>query len=70
MSAAPRIEQTTPFARHRLRFQPRNANVTSGQDDLGPYLEFRFELDAGCYATTLLAEITKDRTAVSSEPEE
>ncbi|MCU0917187.1 MAG: tRNA pseudouridine(13) synthase TruD [Planctomycetes bacterium] len=56
--------------RRPLRFQPRNASVTSGTDDLGPYLEFRFELDAGCYATTLLAEITKDRTAASPEPEE
>jgi tRNA pseudouridine13 synthase len=56
--------------RRPLRFQPRNASVTSGQDDLGPYLEFRFELDAGCYATTLLTEITKDRAGASSEPEE
>lgn len=56
--------------RRPLRFQPRNASVTSGQDDLGPYLEFRFELDAGCYATTLLTEITKDRAAAASEAEE
>jgi tRNA pseudouridine13 synthase len=56
--------------RRPLRFQPRNAGTTSGKDDFGPYLEFRFELDAGCYATTLLAEITKDRTAAASEPEE
>jgi tRNA pseudouridine13 synthase len=55
--------------RRPLRFQPRNASVTSGQDELGPHLEFRFELDAGCYATTLLAEITKDRSA-AAEPEE
>lgn len=56
--------------RRPLRFQPRNAAMTSGTDDLGPYLEFRFELDAGCYATALLAEITKDRTATAAEPEE
>jgi tRNA pseudouridine13 synthase len=56
--------------RRPLRFQPRDTSVTSGQDDLGPYLEFRFELDAGCYATTLIAEITKDRSAAASEPEE
>jgi tRNA pseudouridine13 synthase len=56
--------------RRPLRFQPRHAALTSGTDDLGPYLEFRFELDAGCYATALLAEITKDRSATASEPEE
>ena len=56
--------------RRPLRFQPRNAGMTSGKDDFGPYLEFRFELDAGCYATTLIAEITKDRIAVAAEPEE
>ena len=56
--------------RRPLRFQPRNAGMTSGKDDFGPYLEFRFELDSGCYATTLIAEITKDRIAVAAEPEE
>jgi tRNA pseudouridine13 synthase len=55
--------------RRPLRFQPRNAALMSGTDDLGPYLELRFELDAGCYATALLAEITKDRTATAAEPE-
>jgi len=54
--------------RRPLRFQPRNASMTSGKDDWGEYLEFRFELDSGCYATALLAEITKDR--VAAEPEE
>ena len=44
--------------------------MTSGKDDFGAYLEFRFELDSGCYATTLIAEITKDRIAVAAEPEE
>lgn len=56
--------------RRPLRFQPRNASMTSGKDDFGAYLEFRFELDSGCYATTLIAEITKDRVAVAAEPEE
>jgi tRNA(Glu) U13 pseudouridine synthase TruD len=45
--------------RRPLRFQPRDASVSAGDDDLGPYLELSVELDAGCYATTLLAEITK-----------
>lgn len=56
--------------RRPLRFQPRDVGVTTGQDDLGPYLELRFELNAGCYATTLLSEVTKNRPALSSEPEE
>jgi tRNA pseudouridine13 synthase len=56
--------------RRPLRFQPREAGATTGQDDLGPYLELAFELDAGCYATALLAEITKDRAGGTPEPEE
>lgn len=56
--------------RRPLRFQPRDAGLKSGMDDLGPYLELRFELDAGCYATTLISEITKDRTAETTEAAE
>ncbi|MBN1361201.1 MAG: tRNA pseudouridine(13) synthase TruD [Sedimentisphaerales bacterium] len=48
--------------RRPLRFQPRHAGLSTGADDLGEYLELRFELDPGCYATTLLAEITKTPT--------
>ncbi len=46
--------------RRPLRFQPRNPSVTAGSDDSGQYIEMQFELDAGCYATTLLREITKN----------
>ncbi len=56
--------------RRPLRFQPRDTGLAAGQDDLGAYLELRFELDAGCYATTLLSEITKDRSAETAEPGE
>jgi len=56
--------------RRPLRFQPRDAAVTSGEDDLGPYLELSFELDSGCYATALLAELTKDRVTETPEPED
>ena len=56
--------------RRPLRFQPRNTGLAAGTDDLGPYLELRFELDAGCYATTLISEITKDRSAETTEAEE
>lgn len=45
--------------RRPLRFQPQNASVSSGQDDLGPYIELQFELDSGCYATSLFREISK-----------
>ncbi len=49
--------------RRPLRVQPQNAGVATGEDDLGPYLELRFELPPGCYATTLISEIAKDRPA-------
>jgi tRNA pseudouridine13 synthase len=48
--------------RRPLRVQPKNAGVAAGEDDLGPYLELRFQLPPGCYATTLIAEITKNPT--------
>ncbi len=54
--------------RRPLRFVPRNASIATAQDDFGPYLELRFDLDAGCYATTLLAEITKNQ--IAEEPAE
>lgn len=44
--------------RRPLRFQPRNCQITDGTDDLGPYMQLQFELNSGCYATTLLQEIT------------
>jgi tRNA pseudouridine13 synthase len=54
--------------RRPLRVRPRDCRSETGQDDLGPYLELHFELDSGCFATTLLAEITKDRQMLSSPP--
>lgn len=48
--------------RRPLRVQPRNTKATAGQDEFGPYLELHFELDSGCYATTLITEITKNPT--------
>jgi tRNA pseudouridine13 synthase len=54
------IWYSTPRGGRRpLRFQPRNCSVTTGADDAGEYLQLSFELDPGCYATTLLREITK-----------
>ncbi len=45
--------------RRPLRFQPKNSDITSGTDDHGDFLQLRFELPSGCYATVLLREITK-----------
>ena len=45
--------------RRPLRFQPQNTDISSGSDEQGDYLQLRFELPSGCYATVLLREITK-----------
>jgi tRNA pseudouridine13 synthase len=45
--------------RRPLRFQPRNINISTGNDEYGDYLQLQFELPSGCYATVLLREITK-----------
>lgn len=45
--------------RRPLRFQPHEPEITSGSDELGDYLELRFFLESGCYATTVLREILK-----------
>jgi len=45
--------------RRALRFQPRHCHVAAGRDRSGPYIELRFELDSGCYATSLIREICK-----------
>lgn len=45
--------------RRPLRFRPRDVAVEAAADERGQYLELRFELDSGCYATTLLREVTK-----------
>jgi tRNA pseudouridine13 synthase len=46
--------------RRPLRFGPRNWAVSSGTDDVSQYLELKFELDSGSYATTLMREISKN----------
>jgi tRNA(Glu) U13 pseudouridine synthase TruD len=42
-----------------LRFAPRRIEIGDGSDENGPYLQLAFELDSGCYATTLLRELMK-----------
>lgn len=44
-------------SRRPLRFPLHEVNVELGADQRGPYLEFRFMLPRGCYATTLLREL-------------
>jgi len=45
--------------RRPLRFKPCNTAIAVGRDKNGHYIELRFELDSGCYATCLIREITK-----------
>jgi tRNA pseudouridine13 synthase len=53
-------------ARRPLRFQLREAQLELGADDRGAYLELRFSLPRGCYATSVLRELFTD--AVELEP--
>jgi tRNA pseudouridine13 synthase len=54
-------------ARRPLRFQPRDASIRLGADARGTYLELRFELSSGCYATSLLRELFMDADAASDD---
>ncbi len=45
--------------RRPLRFALTEVGVESGSDDLGPYVELRFALAPGCYATAVLRELGK-----------
>ncbi len=57
-------------ARRPLRFQPQEVAVEAGRDDVGSFLELRFRLESGCYATTVLREICKsDPIAEAEEPQ-
>jgi len=50
-------------ARRPVRMRPENASLDSGTDALGEYLELRFELPSGSYATTLIREILKQEVS-------
>jgi tRNA pseudouridine13 synthase len=43
--------------RRPLRFRPEDASIGLGADGAGVYLELRFTLPRGCYATALLREL-------------
>jgi tRNA pseudouridine13 synthase len=49
-------------ARRPLRIRPQDAAVESGEDELGPYYEFRFGLEPGAYATMVLRELCEPCT--------
>ena len=51
-------------ARRALRFQPTNAQISLGADQRGAYLELRFTLPRGCYATSLLRELFQEQRPV------
>ncbi len=52
--------QKTRGARRAFRFRPENIVVSNGVDQNGSYIELQFQLPSGCYATTLIREITKN----------
>ncbi len=66
-SEAGAILQNTPIlkrenikgARRPLRIRPENADISSGTDAMGEYLELTFDLPAGSYATVFLREFFK-----------
>jgi tRNA pseudouridine13 synthase len=45
--------------RRPLRFQPKQVQVSAGNDHHGEFLQLEFELPSGCYATTMLRELMK-----------
>jgi tRNA pseudouridine13 synthase len=47
--------------RRPIRFKPEDPQVDSGKDEHGEFLEVRFTLPSGCYATSVLGEICKER---------
>jgi tRNA(Glu) U13 pseudouridine synthase TruD len=45
--------------RRALRFAMSELAWSAGSDDLGAFVELRFVLPPGCYATAVVGEITK-----------
>ncbi|MGD8450275.1 MAG: tRNA pseudouridine(13) synthase TruD [Phycisphaerae bacterium] len=56
-------------ARRPLRFQPADAELRLGADERGPYLELRFSLPRGCYATSLLRELFSEEGTAAADGE-
>lgn len=56
----------TSGSRRPLRFPLHEPTVEPGHDDAGDFLEFRFTLLPGAYATAVLREVCKDRLVEGS----
>jgi len=54
--------------RRPLRVPLRDLELREGADDAGPFLELRFALPPGSYATALLRELLKDRGGACAGP--
>jgi tRNA pseudouridine13 synthase len=55
-------------SRRPLRFRPDDPKLSLGADQHGPYLELRFTLPRGCYATALLRELFRVQTPNPTNP--
>jgi tRNA(Glu) U13 pseudouridine synthase TruD len=53
--------------RRALRFRAFDSAVRQDTDLDGPFLEFKFTLQKGCYATCLLREILKNDARIGGE---
>lgn len=53
--------------RRALRFRTSAAQVRLGADERGAYLEFRFTLPRGCYATVLLRELIEEQSPAGTD---
>ncbi len=60
---------SSPGGRRPLRFPIRDADADAGKDDHGPFIELRFALPSGCYATSLLREICKSDLHDAPDPD-
>ena len=56
-------------ARRPLRFRPEDLVVEPGEDEFGLFVELRFTLAAGCYATMVLREVCKESLEEGLEEE-
>ncbi|HWL95269.1 MAG TPA: tRNA pseudouridine(13) synthase TruD [Phycisphaerae bacterium] len=56
-------------ARRPLRFKPDGLAIDTGADEHGPFIELRFTLPSGCYATMILSEVCKQHLSEGLEEE-
>ena len=61
--------QSAKGARRPLRVKPADVELAGGADEHGPYVALAFTLPAGSFATILLSEVMKSKSA-STEPSE